>query len=138
MHLRSLTIAACILAGIGATNSFAQTAPANLDQCRAQAIGQGLSGDARSKAINDCVGTPVAQGASTASSSRFGTCRAEARARGLAGDALGDALDQCMVQSGAPAEASGRATYQDCRTRAIGRGLSGDARHEFVDMCLTD
>jgi hypothetical protein len=138
MHLRSLTIAACIIAGIGATDSFAQTASANLDQCRAQAIGQGLAGEARNKAISDCVGRPIAQGTSTTSSSRFGTCRAEARARGVSGDALGDALDQCMVQSGATAEGSGRATYQDCRTRAVGRGLSGDARNEFIDMCLTD
>ena len=138
MPLRSLTIAACIIAGIGATNSFAQTTPATLDQCRAQAIGQGLVGDARNKAISDCVGRPVAAGTTTASSTRFGTCRAEARARGAAGDALNTALDECMAQSGAPAEPSGRATYQDCRGRAIGRGLTGDARNEFIDSCLTD
>jgi hypothetical protein len=131
-------IAACLFVGLGAAdNSFAQTTP-SLDDCRSQAIGRGLAGEARNKAINDCMGRPVVQGVSTAAGTRFSTCRSDARSRSLAGDAYSAALDECMSRSGAPAEAAGRATYQDCRTRAIGRGLAGEARAEFVDSCLTE
>jgi hypothetical protein len=135
MHVRSAAlIAACFFAAIGSAN--AQTT-LGLDDCRAQAISKGLVGDARNKAINDCVGRPAVQGTTTASGSRFQNCRSEARAKAPAGTAFNDALDQCMAQSGS-AETAGKATYQDCRGRAVGRGLSGDALGEFIDSCLND
>lgn len=139
MLARSATlIAACLFAGLGAAdNSFAQTTP-SLDECRSQAIGRGLAGEARNKAINDCMGRPVVQGVSTAAGTKFATCRSDARSRSLTGDAYNAALDQCMTSSGAAAESGGKATYGDCRMRAVGLGLTGEARGEFIDSCLTD
>jgi hypothetical protein len=133
-------IAACLLGGLGSAGSLAQTTTQTmgLDECRSRAIGQGLAGEARNKAINDCMGSPVVQGVSTATGSRFTNCRSEARGRGLSGDAFNTALDQCMTQSGAAAESGGKPTYQDCRSRAIGSGLAGEARYEFIDSCLND
>jgi hypothetical protein len=141
MPVRSAAlIAACLLAGLGAADSSAQTSTPTmgLDECRSRAITQGFAGDARNKAINDCMGSPVVQGASTATGSRFTRCRSEVRGRGLSGDAFNTALDQCMAQSGAAAESGGKPTYQGCRSRAIGRGLAGEARYEFIDSCLND
>src|SRR5512134_2209213 len=115
MHIRScLSIAAFILV-IGSTGSMGQTpSQAGLDECRAKAISQGLVGDARNKAINDCIGSPVVVGASTPAGSRFSTCRSQARGQSLTGEAFNTALDQCMAQSGAAAEPGGKPTYQDC------------------------
>jgi hypothetical protein len=134
MHVRSIAlIAACLFAGTVPAPSFAQV----LDDCRAQAIGKGLVGDARNKSINECMGRPAVQGASTASSSRFATCRSDARSKSLAGTAYNAALDQCMAQSGAT-DTSGKATYPDCRARGVSRGLAGEALGEFIDSCLGD
>lgn len=140
MRIRSaVLIAALALAGLGSTESVAQTSPQmGLDDCRAEAISRGLVGDARNKAISDCMGRPVVQGASTATGTRFETCRADARGRFLSGDAYNAYLDQCMAQSGAATESSDKASYQDCRSRAVSRGLAGEARSEFVASCLND
>jgi hypothetical protein len=137
MHIRfTVVIAAFVLFGTGSTESLGQTT-ATLDDCRAKAISQGLVGEARNKAITDCLGRPLVEGTSTATGARFATCRTEARGRFLSGDAYGTYLEECMAQSGA-AESGGRATYQDCRSRAIARGLSGEAQGEFIDSCLKD
>jgi hypothetical protein len=143
MRVRSMAlIAACMLAGAGSSAAVAQTTTQTLglDDCRAQAVSKGLVGDALNKSISDCIGRPVSPGATTASASgaRFTTCRTEARAKFLTGDALNAALDDCMAQSGAPAEASNRPTYQDCRSRAVSRSLTGDALSNFIDSCLSD
>ena len=140
MHVRSAALlAACIFAAVGSTGVVAQTSTPqmSLDNCRAEAIGKGLVGEARNKAISDCVGRPVTKGASTASSQRFDTCRSEARGKSLAGEAYNAALDQCMAQSGA-ADTSGKATYADCRSRGVSHGMSGDKLGEFIDSCLSE
>jgi hypothetical protein len=140
MHVRSAALIAGMLLGIGSGASMAQTGTQTMgiDECRSQAIGKGLTGDARNKAINDCMGRPVVQGAPTAAGSRFTTCHSDARARSLSGDAFNAALDQCMAQSGAAAESGGKATYPDCRSRGVSRGLAGDSLGEFIDSCLND
>jgi len=139
MRVRSMAlVAACILAASTAAVAQTTTQTMGLDECRAAAITKGLVGDARNKAINDCMGRPVVQGTATPSGSRFATCRSEARARSLSGDALNAALDQCMAQSGAASDAGGKPTLQDCRSRAVSRGLTGDALNEFIDSCLND
>lgn len=134
-----LLVAAIALFASGRGESLAQTMTPQtmkLDECRAEAIGKGLAGEARNKAISDCVGRPVAEKTSSATSSRYAACRSEARARNVSGDAFSDFLDDCMSQSGAPSD--GQATYADCRSRAVARGLTGEARSEFVNSCLND
>lgn len=113
MRIATLAPTACTM--IGSSNIPAAAQTASLDDCRANAIGQGLSGEAQNKAISECFGVP---------------------ARGPQPRCRGEAVDQYMAQSGAAAEES--AKYSDCRSRTVARGLAGEARGEFIDSCLGD
>jgi hypothetical protein len=95
----TMMLSALALAGaIGAASSaFAQT-PTNsrnaYEACRQNAVGQGLTGEARRLSIDDCLKTPGAQ-VSMPTGRSYGECRSAAIGQGLSGDSLRVYLDRC-------------------------------------------
>lgn len=143
MFIRALGImlfGAALLVGANALQAQTTTTPSvaqapSLESCRAEAIRRGVSGDALTQFLNNCMSQP----ATGTSGQRVGLdrCRSEAVSRNLVGDARATYIDNCMQQSGAAASATDEGTYPYCRAQARARQLSGTQFEEFLNGCVS-
>jgi len=68
---------------------------AQYEACREDAITRNLAGEARAKAINECVSVATVEPAAGNPAYSYDSCRSGAVVRGLRGDALSQFIERC-------------------------------------------
>ncbi len=129
-------VVVALLGSAGAALAQAPTPSAAMyENCRDQAIGRNLTGEARATAIGECMTTATSNPEHSKNTSYYEACREDAVARNLAGEARAKAVNDCVSVATIIPAAGSPYSLESCRSGAIARGLAGDALNQFIDRC---